>query len=69
MLGGIGASENPSHSPSPVISGGARAEDRQRDRIVVQAKHTTVAGKVGSAVMYQVKGTPARPTAPISRSW
>ncbi len=26
-------------------------------RIVLQAKHTRVAGKVGSAVMYQVKGT------------
>jgi restriction system protein len=32
-------------------------ENRQRGRIVVQAKHTTVAGKVGSSVMYQVKGT------------
>ncbi|MFJ9106227.1 restriction endonuclease [Streptomyces sp. NPDC102405] len=32
-------------------------EDRQRGRIVLQAKHTTVAGKVGSSVMYQVKGT------------
>ncbi|MCX5001175.1 restriction endonuclease [Streptomyces sp. NBC_00638] len=32
-------------------------QDRQRGRIVVQAKHTKVAGKVGSAVMYQVKGT------------
>ncbi|WP_033322564.1 restriction endonuclease [Streptomyces yerevanensis] len=32
-------------------------EDRRRGRIVVQAKHTTVAGKVGSSVMYQVKGT------------
>ncbi|MGP2441726.1 restriction endonuclease [Streptomyces sp. JW3] len=28
-----------------------------RGRIVVQAKHTRVAGKVGSAVMYTVKGT------------
>jgi restriction system protein len=26
-------------------------------RIVLQAKHTTVGGKVGSHVMYQVKGT------------
>jgi restriction system protein len=32
-------------------------QDRQRGRIVLQAKHTKVAGKVGSAVMYQVKGT------------
>lgn len=32
-------------------------QDRQRGRIVLQAKHTRVAGKVGSAVMYQVKGT------------
>ncbi|MGP4002880.1 restriction endonuclease [Streptomyces sp. 8N706] len=32
-------------------------QDRQRGRIVVQAKHTKVAGKVGSQVMYQVKGT------------
>jgi restriction system protein len=31
-------------------------QDRKRGRIVVQAKHTRVAGKVGSAVMYQVKG-------------
>ncbi|GGV03363.1 hypothetical protein GCM10010211_83270 [Streptomyces albospinus] len=30
---------------------------RQRGRIVLQAKHTKVGGKVGSAVMYQVKGT------------
>ncbi|MDQ0814724.1 restriction system protein [Streptomyces sp. B3I7] len=29
----------------------------QRGRIVVQAKHTRVGGKVGSAVMYAVKGT------------
>ncbi|WP_030267336.1 restriction endonuclease [Streptomyces violens] len=29
----------------------------QWGRIVVQAKHTRVGGKVGSAVMYQVKGT------------
>ncbi|MFD5030022.1 restriction endonuclease [Streptomyces sp. NPDC058405] len=29
----------------------------QRGRIVLQAKHTTVGGKVGSQVMYQVKGT------------
>ncbi|MBT2410712.1 restriction endonuclease [Streptomyces sp. ISL-12] len=28
-----------------------------RGRIVVQAKHTRVAGKVGSSVMYAVKGT------------
>lgn len=27
-------------------------EDRQRGRIVLQAKHTTVAGEVGSSVMY-----------------
>ncbi|MFJ6623105.1 restriction endonuclease [Kitasatospora sp. NPDC091335] len=32
-------------------------EDRLRGRIVVQAKHTKVGGKVGSQVMYQVKGT------------
>ncbi|MFI9588577.1 restriction endonuclease [Streptomyces sp. NPDC052236] len=32
----------------------------QRGRIVLQAKHTTVGGKVDSKVMYQVKGT-ARP--------
>ncbi|WP_371793661.1 restriction endonuclease [Streptomyces sp. NBC_01471] len=32
----------------------------QCGRIVLQAKHTTVGGKVGSQVMYQVKGT-ARP--------
>ncbi|MEU9139471.1 restriction endonuclease [Streptomyces sp. NPDC048404] len=32
-------------------------QDWQRGRIVLQAKHTKVAGKVGSAVMYQVKGT------------
>ncbi|CCK24791.1 hypothetical protein BN159_0412 [Streptomyces davaonensis JCM 4913] len=32
-------------------------QDRQRGRIVVQAKHTHVQGKVGSSVMYQVKGT------------
>ncbi|MFF3350403.1 restriction endonuclease [Streptomyces sp. NPDC002779] len=31
--------------------------DLQRGRIVVQAKHTQVRGKVGSSVMYQVKGT------------
>ncbi|MCX4745955.1 restriction endonuclease [Kitasatospora sp. NBC_01287] len=29
----------------------------QRGRIVLQAKHTTVRAKVGSQVMYQVKGT------------
>jgi len=29
----------------------------QRGRIVVQAKHTRVGGKVGSSVMYAVKGT------------
>jgi restriction system protein len=32
-------------------------EHAQRGRIVLQAKHTTVGGKVGSSVMYQVKGT------------
>ncbi|MCL6302810.1 restriction endonuclease [Streptomyces kronopolitis] len=32
-------------------------QDRQRGRIVLQAKHTKVGGKVGSGVMYQVKGT------------
>lgn len=32
-------------------------EDPRRGRIVVQAKHTRVGGKVGSQVMYQVKGT------------
>jgi restriction system protein len=30
---------------------------RQYGRIVLQAKHTKVGGKVGSSVMYQVKGT------------
>lgn len=33
------------------------AQDRQRGRIVIQAKHTTVQGKVGSRVMYEVNGT------------
>jgi restriction system protein len=32
-------------------------DHRQRGRIVVQAKHTRVGGKVGSSVMYAVKGT------------
>ncbi|WP_051722549.1 restriction endonuclease [Streptomyces albus] len=32
-------------------------QDRQRGRIVLQAKHTRVGGKVGVQVMYQVKGT------------
>ncbi|KNE82503.1 restriction endonuclease [Streptomyces fradiae] len=32
-------------------------QDRQRGRIVLQAKHTGVGGKVGVQVMYQVKGT------------
>ncbi|MFF4529006.1 restriction endonuclease [Streptomyces sp. NPDC001407] len=32
-------------------------EDRRRGRTVVQCKHTRVGGKVGSSVMYQVKGT------------
>ncbi|MCX5215729.1 restriction endonuclease [Kitasatospora sp. NBC_00240] len=32
-------------------------QDPQRGRIVLQAKHTKVGGKVGSQVMYQVKGT------------
>ncbi|MGX1546972.1 restriction endonuclease [Streptomyces adustus] len=32
-------------------------QDRRRGRIVVQAKHTKIAGKVGAPVMYQVKGT------------
>ncbi|WP_418896308.1 restriction endonuclease [Streptomyces cupreus] len=36
--------------------------DRQRGRIIVQAKHTHVQGKVGSSVMYQVKEN--RPTGP-----
>ncbi|MFE6365934.1 restriction endonuclease [Streptomyces sp. NPDC057806] len=31
--------------------------DPQRGRIVVQAKHTRIRGKVGSSVMFQVKGT------------
>ncbi|MGW2763157.1 restriction endonuclease [Streptomyces sp. NPDC001275] len=33
------------------------ADRPQRGRIVVQAKHTRVGGKVGSSVMYAVKGT------------
>jgi len=33
------------------------AEDPRRGRIVLQAKHTTVGGKVSSHVMYQVNGT------------
>ncbi|WP_370131542.1 restriction endonuclease [Streptacidiphilus sp. EB103A] len=33
------------------------AEDPLRGRIVLQAKHTKVGGKVGSQVMYQVNGT------------
>nr|WP_236655405.1 restriction endonuclease [Streptacidiphilus carbonis] len=33
------------------------AQDPQCGRIVLQAKHTKVGGKVGSQVMYQVKGT------------
>ncbi|KAK1184421.1 restriction endonuclease [Streptomyces sp. NBS 14/10] len=45
-----------------VGGGGDQAADvigdhPQRGRIVVQAKHTRVGGKVGSAVMYAVKGT------------
>ncbi|MFD7232854.1 restriction endonuclease [Streptomyces sp. NPDC059881] len=32
-------------------------EHHRRGRIVLQAKHTRVGGKVGSHVMYQVKGT------------
>lgn len=32
-------------------------EHHRRGRIVLQAKHTKVGGKVGSHVMYQVKGT------------
>ncbi|WP_116209850.1 restriction endonuclease [Streptomyces olivoreticuli] len=45
-----------------VGGGGDQAADvigdhRQRGRIVVQAKHTRVGGKVGSSVMYAVKGT------------
>ncbi|MFF3401544.1 restriction endonuclease [Streptomyces sp. NPDC002659] len=32
-------------------------QSAQRGRIVLQAKHTKVGGKVGSSVMYQVKGT------------
>ncbi|WP_327686278.1 restriction endonuclease [Streptomyces sp. NBC_00467] len=32
-------------------------QNAQLGRIVLQAKHTTVGGKVGSQVMYQVKGT------------
>lgn len=44
---------------------GARAS---LGRIVVQAKHTRVGGKVGSSVMYQVKGTagPAHKTTPAT---
>ncbi|MEV8596083.1 restriction endonuclease [Streptomyces sp. NPDC052012] len=33
------------------------ADHARLGRLVVQAKHTTVRAKVGSAVMYQVKGT------------
>nr|WSZ20526.1 restriction endonuclease [Streptomyces canus] len=33
------------------------SDHTQRGRIVVQAKHTRVGGKVGSSVMYAVKGT------------
>ncbi|WP_330262911.1 restriction endonuclease [Streptomyces griseorubiginosus] len=45
-----------------VGGGGDQAADvigdhSQRGRIVVQAKHTRVGGKVGSSVMYAVKGT------------
>ncbi|MEU2870548.1 restriction endonuclease [Streptomyces olivoreticuli] len=45
-----------------VGGGGDQAADvigdhRQRGRIVVQAKHTRVGGKVGSSVMYAVNGT------------
>ncbi|WP_405625957.1 restriction endonuclease [Streptomyces sp. NBC_00016] len=45
-----------------VGGGGDQAADvigdhPQRGRIVVQAKHTRVGGKVGSSVMYAVKGT------------
>ncbi|EDY47811.1 conserved hypothetical protein [Streptomyces clavuligerus] len=45
-----------------VGGGGDQAADvigdhRRRGRIVVQAKHTRVGGKVGSPVMYAVKGT------------
>ncbi|MGV2916266.1 restriction endonuclease [Streptomyces alfalfae] len=45
-----------------VGGGGDQAADvigdhMNRGRIVVQAKHTRVGGKVGSAVMYAVKGT------------
>nr|WP_307783595.1 restriction endonuclease [Streptomyces spinoverrucosus] len=45
-----------------VGGGGDQAADvmgdhRHRCRIVVQAKHTRVGGKVGSSVMYAVKGT------------
>ncbi|MEU9351834.1 restriction endonuclease [Streptomyces griseoloalbus] len=45
-----------------VGGGGDQAADvigdqAQRGRIVVQAKHTRVGGKVGSSVMYAVKGT------------
>ncbi|MFF3940421.1 restriction endonuclease [Streptomyces phaeofaciens] len=49
--------------PSHRVGGGGDqaadviADHPQRGRIVVQAKHTRVAGKVGSAVMYGVKGT------------
>lgn len=35
----------------------AIGESGQYGRLVIQAKHTTVGGKVGSQVMYQVKGT------------
>ncbi|MGW7296742.1 restriction endonuclease [Streptomyces sp. NPDC054829] len=45
-----------------VGGGGDQAADvigghPQRGRVVVQAKHTRVGGKVGSSVMYAVKGT------------
>ncbi|OEJ29021.1 restriction endonuclease [Streptomyces agglomeratus] len=45
-----------------VGGGGDQAADvigdhQQRGRIVLQAKHTRVGGKVGSSVMYTVKGT------------
>ncbi|MFJ9822197.1 restriction endonuclease [Streptomyces sp. NPDC101151] len=33
------------------------AQDRHYGRMVVQAKHTTVAARVGSRVMYELKGT------------
>lgn len=56
-----------------VGGGGDQAADvignhAQRGRIVVQAKHTRVGGKVGAPVMYAVKGTAGPPIEPITLS-